>query len=429
MASIETTTRRSPQRGPQFLFGSLQAWISSHHADIAAATILLIATFVVFVPAMHVMITERRGDHIAHIRVAEQLAATGQILSPHFLYPLFITLVVAVLPHVSFATAAIVISSLLYLITALTLYAILRRAWPSRNGTAEALMTAALAFAMMFIWPIAALVPLDGRLYQGYVATGNVYHNPTIVPLKPIAILLFACVVAACARPLAGLEKYLVTAAMALLTVLSALAKPSYLICLLPAVFLFGAWAYHRRRPFDWQALLCGLFLPGAAILAVQYMFTYIGEKAIQDQTSGFAIAPLAVFSIYSELLLPKFLLSIVFPACVYLLYFRSAQRNLGLNLAWLVFALGVFYTYFLVEVGTRQSHGNLAWSGQISSFVLFVVSVTFLIRQMAPRLKVAWPISGWDRPTTICLAAFGLHLAFGIAWFFRNVGPSYSIW
>jgi hypothetical protein len=103
--SIETTTPQSPQRPPQFLLGSLRAWISSHHADILAVIILPVGTLAIFVPTMYLMIIGSRGDYGTHIDVAERLVTADHIISPHFLYPSLITFLVILLPELSLASA------------------------------------------------------------------------------------------------------------------------------------------------------------------------------------------------------------------------------------------------------------------------------------------------------------------------------------
>ena len=53
------------------------------------------------------------------------------------------------------------------------------------------------------------------------------------------------------------------------------------------------------------------------------------------------------------------------------------------LQLAWLSFLLGAFYSYTLVE-SAKWSAGNFTWSGNITAFTLFVGSVVFWLRQLS---------------------------------------------
>jgi hypothetical protein len=397
-----------------------------HRADVVALGLLIAASLLIFAPAVYVVVFLKGSDYATHIFVAQRWVVTGAVQAPHFLYSLLVILVSAMVPMSAYDTAGMIVAVATYVMTAIALYAILR--WPGNSGSvrAQAAMSAILALGLMLVWPIIVLAPIDGQVYQGYVATTNVYHNPTIVLLKPIAALLFVFVAAACARPLQNGNRFGTLVVMAALAVLSALAKPNYLICLLPAVGLFILWAEYQRHPYDRAALLLGLVTPGVAVLMWQYLFTYSGAKAVQDHISGIGIAPFAVFGLYSQMLLPKFVLSIAFPMCVYLLYYRASRRDLALNLAWVVFLMGAFQTYFLIEAGPRWADGNFAWSGQIGSFVLFVTSAAFFMRQTAPLWSGGWLLRGWSRPSAVCAIVLGLHLVSGLVLFARSIGPPY---
>src|SRR5207248_602892 len=133
---------------------------------------------------------------------------------------------------------------------------------------------------------------------------------------------------------------------------------------------------------------------------------------------AGIIFAPLKVYSLYSSWLLPKFILSILFPLTVYLLYFRRATQDFALNLSWLIFLIGSFYAYFLAESGPRFDAGNFGWGAQIALFILFVWSVKFLIRQeIATRGECVGATKRSKRCVT-CIMAFGLHLVSGFGWY-----------
>src|SRR6185436_5761371 len=81
-----------------------------------------------------------------------------------------------------------------------------------------------------------------------------------------------------------------------------------------------------------------------------------------------------------------KLVLSIAFPLIVTLTHLRAAARDRPLKLAWLTFAFGALYTYFLAELGPRLRDGNFLWSGQVTCLILVASSMAFLLRQ------VDWP-------------------------------------
>jgi hypothetical protein len=123
----------------------------------------------------------------------------------------------------------------------------------------------------------------------------------------------------------------------------------------------------------------------------------------------------LVVAHYYSDWLLPKFFLSILFPLAVTILFFRSAIADMRMRLAWIGAALGAFCFYFLIERGRDLTfHGNFGWSGIITFFVLFFASLAFLLEQwrLQPReARVQWRL-------ILSTAIFGLHTISGLLWY-----------
>ena len=125
---------------------------------------------------------------------------------------------------------------------------------------------------------------------------------------------------------------------------------------------------------------MLGLLLPGCLVLLGQYAINYVGENK-----ESLAFAPFVFWRKHSEYLLPKFLLSIVFPTIVYALYFGEARREAGLNLAWIVFGCSMLWAYLVIEAVHGPGSGNLSWSAEVGLFVLFCISTLFLLAHGQP--------------------------------------------
>jgi hypothetical protein len=257
-----------------------------------------------------------------------------------------------------------------------------------------------LTLALMVAAPVALLWPADQLMYLGYIGVSS-YHNPSIVLLKPFAVLQFgmACALFGKTR-LSGWQ----VAATAAVSLLATFAKPNLAICLLPALGLLALHRLLRKQDLDFRGLLLGIFVPVVLVLAWQFVVAYI-----LDEKAGIALMPLVVMRLYSDHLALKFLASILFPAMVAGVYFRRALADVRMVLAWTTFAFGAAYTYLLAETGKRLPHGNFGWSAEIALFLLFVASMVFLLEAPAA--------SRW-KAVAIRLA-FGLHVAFGIAYYF----------
>jgi hypothetical protein len=279
-----------------------------------------------------------------------------------------------------------------------------------------------LVIALMLITPAAFRHAQDAQYYLGYIGI-NVWHSPTVIVAKPLSYLLFLCALPvfaaralasdgpASALPQDRCPNVLAILAAALIVLLCALAKPNYLLCLLPALASL-AWLEHfiLRRPIDWRLLILGIVLPAVAILAWQYYFTFAAGSA-----NGVEFAAFKVMGRLSRHLGQKFFFSILFPLACYLVFFPSITRNLRVNLAALAFVVGLGFTYLVAEK-RNFTDGNFIWGAQLALFILCTECVAFI----AAALRRNWNGPPRQRWITIaqaafCFAVFGLHLYWGI--------------
>ena len=270
----------------------------------------------------------------------------------------------------------------------------------------------ALVVGLMIAAPVAILAAIDDRFYYGYIGI-NVWHGPTALVAKPFAVMAFLCSlwIFAGDRPGSRLRDALL---IGLIVFLSALAKPSYLMALIPAVMLLTLWQVIARKSVRWS-LVAALVVPAVMMLAWQYSVA----GAMPGGRSGMAFAPLSAMGKLSEDLPIKFLASIIFPAGCYLMFFREAVRSLRLNLAWLIFFVGAGFTYLLVET-KNPAHGNFSWSAQLALFVLFVESSFFLLTKARYSLEEPARLQSVVARLAICALFLGAHVAVGAQYYCR---------
>lgn len=285
--------------------------------------------------------------------------------------------------------------------TALILYLWMGEETKVRSQTLRAFVAAGLTF----VAPIVLIAPWDGLFYFGYIGLAS-YHNPTIHLLRPFALLSF---ILACRAFRGAKSPNLLVVAAGVLMATSLLIKPNYALCLLPAMAIVAWLRWRAHRPPDWRMLLFGFFLPASIVLLAQWA---VGFWMARGEETGFLIRPLEVEQAFSGYLLPKFLLSIVFPVIVLAGYPRGSLREDGLVLAWLAFVFGAAQMYLLAESGDRFYHGNFRWGAQISLFLLFAASAKFLLQTRAA------PGAPHSRRWVIGWAAFAAHLIAGAAYY-----------
>lgn len=267
-----------------------------------------------------------------------------------------------------------------------------------------------ISLVLLLAGPINLLTWASNNMLQGYIPT-SAYHSPTLVLLRPLALALFL----QCVRVFTttSVSRFGLIAA-AVVTALSTLAKPNYTVAIVPALGLLAGYAFIRKQPVNWPLLIIGIFVPAAEILLWQL------NHVRGTELGGFMIAPFAVMSIFSPTdLLPKFLLSILFPLTVTAFYWQNARRDKAMIFAWLSFAVGAFYTYFISE-SQNPSNANFTWSGQITLFILFVAAAVFFFRQNT----VLFAERRFKPAFLIGMVVLGLHLVGGVALYISSLNP-----
>jgi hypothetical protein len=253
------------------------------------------------------------------------------------------------------------------------------------------------------------LLTLDPlTLYHGYFVP-IAYHNPTQQLNKLFALWIYFIY---CAHFLdnrrAGAKS---AAGVGGLTVLSALAKPSFLIAFLPTAGLFALADLVRRRWHQVLVFAIGIALPATLVLLWQALRTY-GTNA----AAGVIFAPFAVFDFAPTLY--KLPASLLFPIVVAAVAVRDGVRDPKFVFAWVFTAVAMFITLFMAEAGSRLGEGNFAWTGQTAVFLIYVESLLLLISR--PDLA-RWRAAPWG--------AFALHVLCGVVWYAVVFSPDWSRW
>jgi hypothetical protein len=186
---------------------SLAAKILHHRASYQ----LLVLTLAIGCALIFTFASYRVGifygqDIPAHLSWAKQLAEQGVTYLPHFTYQQMVVIVRALLPFSaaeliqkglsawlaerSYKIAGLLVLAIFYGLTAILiqrrLYSTLQTIKSKHSGALSILFT----LVLMLVAPINLLTISQHRLYLGYIGI-NVYHNPTVIMLKPMALVIF----------------------------------------------------------------------------------------------------------------------------------------------------------------------------------------------------------------------------------------------
>ncbi|MGQ9909302.1 MAG: hypothetical protein ACUVS2_10760 [Candidatus Flexifilum sp.] len=392
------------------------------YREAIAIALLLIALLPISVPLAigFDQVTLATLDHKMHEQFARHWVTTGELPTAHFLYQAFL-IALYDLTGDNWELATALAMTLPHLIFALIVYALARWLIGGERWWHYALC-ALVAFTLTIAVPPVGL----GWLLTGYepmwyllgYITLTVYHNPTYTLLRPLALLLFIAALQTLAAPeRQPIRRALpVTGALAALTALNMLAKPSFVIVLLPALGLWTLWRLLRRQPVAWLPLSAGIGVPALLGLYWQYSFFY-SEADGARADSGIIFAPLEAFYAVTGWDAPVFgvylLVSALIPAAIYLLGGRAARADAAFNLGWLMFAIGAAYTYLFAETGPRFAALNFAWSGYSGALILYGMALFFGLRVAVGQIR----ITGRRRWLFLSAAGVGLvvTLVYGV--------------
>ena len=387
-------------------FKRLGAFWERYRQEWRVILAMAVGTILITVPIFAHRIYSGASDFPSHIQYAKLiLGRLYQQVPIHILaHPAYQLLLIGAyllaFQKAGMYAIAVLIQVAVQILTVLIIYM-----WFGRGKQNKNWLRAIWAVSLTLVAPVMVFVFWDKLFYLGYIGLAT-YHNPTIRLLQPVALLSFLCAVRVFAPKT---NSWKVVLWSIFLVILSALIKPNYLLCILPALGLMAVIRLIWKKPIDWRLLIAGFLVPGALILLVQALLTYYLPG---NDTSSIQFNPLGVMSGYSGYLLPKFFLSILFPLVVLIFNFRRVVRDNTLMLAWVGYLASVPQMYLLAESGSRFAQGNFLWGAQIMSLILFVASARFLWREeLAPG---KFP----KREKTVVLIIYAAHFLAGIAYY-----------
>jgi hypothetical protein len=351
-----------------------------------------------------IMFSTTQGDYVGHVAFAISIAEAGILDFPHILYHVLVIALVKLLPFLNYVNSGLLVCLAFSVATTVLLYRMIRPVL-SGSGWRPSLLAGLFTTGLMILTNISLFDFQRQNFYAGSIPV-NVYHNPTILVLRPLALLTFIFALSVLQNHI-HFNLHSVSLCI-LIIMLCMLAKPNFLLCLLPALLLISLYRWFRHESVPWCMFMIGIIVPISILLTLQYLATFASGS-----DSRIIIAPFLWVEDTSFNLIPKLILSILFPLCILAFYWKTATTNLALAVSWLSFGFGAAQLYLLAETGERMTHGNFQWSAQITLFVLFVFSLVFWVQQ--DRRKWQW----W-----VCAATFGLHVLSGVVFLTGDLTP-----
>ncbi len=382
--------------------------------------VLVVLSLVIYLP-VSLQASQFLHDYGNHIKLALELPESARRINHVFYHAVFL-LAHRLLPSLLLPQAAVAAILTFMLPVPLMAFSIFKKA---ANQSLPDWLLMAFALGLTILAPVTIWT---NSFMLGYF-NPIVYHNPTIIALRLFAIpvsLLAARVF--CERPFESMNQQIFLILLcAVLVLLATLTKPSYTFVLLPGCCVYAVWRLLRWRHINIPFLIFAICLPGVLMLGLMYLLAYYGF----DDGSSLAIGAFTFMKLHIPTWrIPiQLMLSLIFPAGLYLCYPIQARRDLYLNLSWLIFGVGAAVVYLLYETGPRLHHGNFLWSGYSAVFVLMFASILFFCRvrssgqQREDRKTLSILGLRFTGRDVFVMLLFTMHLVSGIAYYFRFLG------
>jgi hypothetical protein len=332
------------------------------------------------------------SDFRLHLEYAKDIRKLTDITSPHFGFQLgVLALSWLRLPIIA---AGVLLVAASYGAMAVMIIAEMQQRVSNKAGLVACLTVAVAALIASQIHLLTVWRP---NLYFGYFNPIS-YHNPSQQLMKLAALAVWFLYVKNFLQYRKHSSCYL-DASIALLSVTSAVCKPSFLIAFLPCAGLRSLLDLFAGRWVQVLRYILAVVAPSILILLWQMWFAY------GDTTgSGIAVQPFAIFPFSMELLV-KGALSLAFPIYVGVTFRNKLSLSSPLVWAYIFLIVALTYTLLLVETGPRLTAGNFAWSLQFGVFLVYVESAILFFQNMNLRTAQSW----------VGLVIFGLHVVCGL--------------
>lgn len=229
-----------------------------------------------------------------------------------------------------------------------------------------------------------------------------IYHNPTVLWLRPMAVaLIYLVVKSEYFSKFSFSQKMIFSALLAISTVV----KPSFTIVLVPAIFVF-----FFLKIFSRAVVLCTL--AAIAVLAIQFVIAF-GKNS----SSSVMLYWGGAWQVYSKHIVMAILQNLAGVIFISFILWRKNIFDFGGYFLWTMTSIALLQGLMLAESGHRFEGANFLWGYTITVGILFL----FMISKYFSEYK------RWGRSRYWANGLLVMHLAFGIIYLF--VPPEKWFW
>ena len=222
------------------------------------------------------------------------------------------------------------------------------------------------AFALCIVGPL--YFPwYDIKYYEGQCSP-NVWHNPTSLLIKPIAILIVWILVDIFNEEHWEKNKCIW---LSILLVVANLSKPSFSQILYPTVFLVCLYLIIKTKGKYWGKaikLFC-YFLPSVICMILQFIIAFY----VNDKGGGITISWFTAWGYYAKNIPISVFLVICFPFLEMIRKIIYKEVAFDDVFVWILFVVSFLEYAFIAEKGERALDGNFGWGYQLALFFVWI--------------------------------------------------------
>ena len=265
------------------------------------------------------------------------------------------------------------------------------------------------------------ILPLSPNRHLGLYMSG-VWHNSSLIALKLTCLIMFF-LFKSIAEKINQKQKipYSEFIIFSLAAMIGAWIKPNLVFVMYPTLaVMIIIWFFKDKTIFRQLIYLSLTIIPTLFILIMQtkIMFPDRAGEAIAIRPFMYMNTHYNIHHYTSILVfLSTVLQSFLFPLAALPLLWKHIKEMGNYTYVWIFAVVGLLEAVLIVELGWRQSHGNWIWGAYAAMFLLFLVSIEYLVKYSAKLwhegyLKKIWLI--------ICYILFVLQAIYGYDYMHR---------
>lgn len=219
-----------------------------------------------------------------------------------------------------------------------------------------------IILSIIFLIGPAYLPFYSDSIYMG-TWSPNVWHNVTLLSVKPFALLTVFFTILALQK-----KDILLYFLSTLFLIISMFAKPSFAIVFIPALLIY----YLLKKEYAKSTLLfiIAMLIVFLGVAFFQFINTYVeGQGDIIIDFFG-------VWSLYSSNIIISILLGLFFPIIFFIFNPKLSIEDNWISFSWVMTIVAIIVFSTFAESGVRYDDANFVWSYIISMSLLYFFTI-----------------------------------------------------